>query len=917
VNASVPTGTVTFLFSDIEGSTKRWEAHRESMQAAVARHEQILSEAFARHRGFVFKTVGDAFCVAFQSARDAAGAAIDAQRALASDDFSAVDGLRVRMALHSGHAEERNGDYFGPAVNRVARLMAIGHGGQVLVSHVTHDLLQGESPAGLSLSDLGYHRLKDFAKPEHVWQLVGDGLAAAFPPLNSLNALSNNLPVQATTFRGRERDVEETKAQLHRHAVVTLVGSGGIGKTRLALQVGSELIERFVDGVWFADLSPIANPELVAGAIAGALGIKHVQDTRIDEVIPQQLKGKKPLLIVDNCEHLLEAVAALVDAVVRSAPDVRILCTSRQALGIAAESVVRLPPLAVPDAESKLSADESMAFGSVAVFVDRAKSVDSRFVMGDDDAPIVAEICRHLDGIPLAIELAAARVRALSLPHLAEKLSERFKLLTGGSRTALPRQRTLTALIDWSYDLLTKQEQELFAKLGVFAGSFGTDAVSNVCADADLDEIALLDLLTSLADKSLIVADASQESERFRLLESTRAYALEKLAPDGQRDALARRHAHYFHDLADRLAERYQRGTWPGFIADVQSDLDNYRSALEWCLTSGNDWVAGGDLAGLMSRVWFRAGLTVEGRYWIRLALDRLDETAHPRIAARLWRALTDHLSGRALVDGAERVVALYESAGDVQGTIRGRYLLALALQQIGRHDDATRIATQALAAARELGDDFHVASFLDVLGASEAARGDLTAARDLLRQSYEHHRAIGSQSGIASILTNLGELEFQLGNPEEAIRLATEGHHIDSRWNDAFLATVYACNVSTYRLAMGDVAGARASAVDGLRRAREFQYRLYIGISLQTLALIAALDGRIETAARVLGQVDAQFDALGYHREWSEQWVYDRLLAALREKLSDGEIERLRAEGAGWPEDRAVDEASKAEGGG
>lgn len=907
---SVPTGKVTFLFSDIEGSTKRWESHPSAMQAAVARHERILSDAFARHHGYVFKTIGDAFCVAFQVAKNAAQAAIDAQHALASEDFSAVDGLRVRMALHSGHAEERGGDYFGPSVNRVARLMAVGHGGQVLMSQVTYDLLRGEPASGMSLTDLGHHRLKDLPRAEHVWQLGADPSPSNFPPLNSMRASTNNLPVQTTSFRGRERDFERVIALLDRHAVITLVGSGGIGKTSLALHAGKALIDRFADGVWFADLSTIANPELVSSVIAGVLGINQVQGRRVDELIPERLTAKHLLLIVDNCEHLLGAVADLVDAIARTAPGVRILCTSRQALGIGAETVDRLVPLAVPDAGAVLPADHAMSFGSVAVFVDRAKSADTGFAMSDDDAPVVAEICRHLDGVPLAIELAAARVRVLPLPRLAQKLDERFKLLTGGSRTAMPRQRTLSALIDWSYELLTPQEQELFAMLGTFAGSFSAEAVAKVCFDADVDEIELLDLLASLADKSLIVADTGHERERFRLLESTRAYAMERSASEGRRESLARRHAQYFRDLADGLANKYRMGMWPGFIAEVQNDLDNYRSALEWCLRLGNDDVAGGDLAGMMGRVWFRGGLAVEGRYWIQLALDRLDEHAYPSIAARLWRALFDYLSGTALVDGAARIVALSESAGDVHGTIRGRYLLALALQQVGRHDDAAKIAAESLATARALNDEFEVASLLDILGASEAARGDLQAARDLLRESYAHHQAIGSESGIASILTNLGELEFQLGNPAEALRLATEGHEIDSRWNDAFLAVVYACNTATYRIALGNLGDARSSAREGLLGARELDHALFVAMALQDLALIAALDGHVEQAAGLLGSVESRFERLGYHREWSERWVYEKLMAALRERLSDLEIAALGSEGAAWSEERALDEA-------
>src|SRR6202011_813971 len=445
---ALPTGTVTFLFSDIEGSTQRWEAHRAAMKAAVARHEQLMAAAIAQHGGYAFKIMGDAFCAAFPTAPGALGAAADAQLALAKEDFASVDGLRVRMGLHTGHAEERNDDYFGPTVNRVARLMSIGHGGQVLLSGVTRDLAHSDLPTGASLINLGSHRLKDLTEPEQVWQLSIAGLPVEFPPLQSLDTVPNNLPIQPTSFRGREHDLEEVKSLLALHKLLTLFGAGGVGKTRLALQVGAEVLDDYPDGVWLADFAPITDPELVSSIIAKELGITQAEGRRVDESIPHWLKRKKLLLILDNCEHILEAVAGVADAVIRSCPDVRMLATSRQALDISGEGVYRLPSLATPEKLAGLRSAEALDYGAIVLFVDRAKAADNRFALTDDNAPVVADICRRLDGIPLAIELAAARVKVLSIPNLAQRLNERFKLLIGGSRTALPRQKTLTALID-------------------------------------------------------------------------------------------------------------------------------------------------------------------------------------------------------------------------------------------------------------------------------------------------------------------------------------------------------------------------------------------------------------------------------------------------------------------------------------
>ena len=439
--APLPTGAVTFAFTDIEGSTVRWERDRDAMREAVRRHDAILRTAINEHGGHVFKTMGDAFCAAFTRPEDAVAATLAAQRALAAEDFSAVEGLRVRMALHTGTTDERDGDYFGPVLNRVARLLAVAHGGQVLISGDTAELSNGEiSPQG-SLRDLGYVQLKDLSAPEHVWQLDIAGLPNEFPPLRSLDALPNNLPLQRTTFVGRERDVAEVKELLDHHRLLTLVGSGGVGKTRLAIQVGADLLDRYPDGVWFVDLARIDNPELVASVVAQTLGMSQRQDQRVDESIPPWLKRKKLLLIFDNCEHVLEPIAALAGAILATAQDVRILATSRQALNISGEAAHALASLAVPAETTSLTTGEALGYGAIALFVDRATAVDTRFALTDTTAPIVAEICRRLDGIALAIELAAARVKGLSIPNLAQRLNERFKILTGGSRAALRVRR--------------------------------------------------------------------------------------------------------------------------------------------------------------------------------------------------------------------------------------------------------------------------------------------------------------------------------------------------------------------------------------------------------------------------------------------------------------------------------------------
>jgi predicted ATPase/Tfp pilus assembly protein PilF len=658
----------------------------------------------------------------------------------------------------------------------------------------------------------------------------------AAPPVEPLPARAevetNNLPIASGAFIGRDYDVAEIKALLGDHRLVTLVGSGGIGKTRLAVQVGTELLDEYPDGVWFVDLAPIADPELVSSVIAQTLGISQQEGRRVDESIPTWLKHKQLLLIFDNCEHVVDTVAPIAAAILRTAPNVRIVATSRQPLDIADEEPVRIPSLEVPHTIADLTATAVMEFAAVALFVTRATTADRRFVLTDDTAPIVADICRRLDGIPLAIELAAARVKVLSVPHLAERLNERFKILTGGSRDALPRQKTLSALLDWSYDLLTPQEQLLFARLGIFAGGFDLDAATNVCGGEGLDELDILDLVGSLTDKSLVVADTSGERERYRLLESTAAYALEKLNASGEHDALSRRHAEYFRDQAVAADERYGTGSTFAWVADVELDVDNYRAALTWALTQGNDAVLGGAIAGALSALWSNAGLAVEGRYWIGLALEQVSEAEHAHIAARLWLALCSVSSGKRKHDMADRAMRLYASVSDARGAARAQRQVAFALMQMGRLDEAKAMIEQALAASRSHGDAWNLAGCLD-MQASIEGDGDVRAGRELFEQALAAFKTLGNESGTAVVLSNLAELEFADGHPEQALRAASEALEIRMRGKNATSIAIGHTNSAAYRIALGDLTGARESAREGLRVARQARADLSIAIAL------------------------------------------------------------------------------------
>ena len=731
----------------------------------------------------------------------------------------------------------------------------------------------------------------------------------------------HNLPTEPTSFIGREEEIREIAELIGSRRLVTLVGPGGVGKTRLASRVGADLLDGYPDGVWFVDLAPIDNPELVASVVAQAIGMTQQREQRVDESIPRWLKRKKLLLILDNCEHVLEPIAALAATILATAQDVRIVATSRQALNIGGEAVHSLPPLAVPAETAGLKLNEALRYEAVALFVDRARAADTRFTLTDDNAPIVADICRRLDGIPLAIELAAARVKILSIPNLAQRLRERFKILTGGSRTALPRQKTLGALIDWSYNLLTPQEQLLFSRVGIFAGGFGLDAATALCGDLchpepgrRIDEIDTLNLLASLSDKSLVVADTAGEHERFHMLESTRAYALEKLTATGARERLARRHAEYFCDRAQEADNRAGIGSTAAWLASVERELDNYRAVLEWALKDGRDPALGGAVAGALSGLWRNGGLAVEGRYWIGLAQASLDESMHPQVAARLWRGLGALSSGKRAHDCAQRALALYQSAGNEKGQARALSSLAFSLYQMGRLDEAGDVNARALAAMRALADKLGVADCLNVQAIIQRRCGDVAAARELYAQSLAAYKALGNEPGAALVLANLAELEFGDGRVEQAVCFAGEGLEIGARGKNVSSLAVSYLNIAAYLIALDDVDGAREAALEGLRLGRQAQHGLYIAIALQHLALLVALRGEVNDATRLIGYVNGQYKELGSERQATEKWGYENLMTALHEQLSEAQIRRFAAEGATWTEDQAVEAATKGE---
>jgi predicted ATPase/class 3 adenylate cyclase len=905
----LPSGTVTLLFTDIEGSTEHWERQRAAMADALRRHDALLRTAIESRGGHVFKTMGDQFCASFSRAQDALESAADAQRALAAEDWSPVGGLAVRMALHSGATDERDGDYFGPAVNRVARLLAVAHGGQVVASSTTALLVRGMMPEDMELRDLGEHRLKDLIDRERVWQLLGPGLADTFPPLRSLDSLPNNLPRQLTPLIGRDSVLAEIEELVRARPLVSLVGTGGVGKTRLALQTGADLLDGSADGVWFVELAALADPAMVVNAVASTFGLREQGARPLLDVLVQYLKPRSLVLIFDNCEHLIEEVARVVEAVLRDAPNVRVLATTREPLRVAGERVYRVPSLAIPEAES-VTAAEATSYGAVALFVERATASDAKFALSDGNAPFVAEICRRLDGIALAIELAAARVKVLPPRRLLQKLDERFRLLTGGSRTSLPRQQTMRALIDWSYDLLSERERLLFRRLGIFANGWTLEAAEAVCAGDELDAVDVIDFTASLVEKSLVAVDAA-ENARYRLLESTRAFALEKLEDSGEREMLARRFAEWAAGLADRVHEvRWLTTPSAEWRRYIEPEADNARSAFDWAFSRDEFALAAAILVGFSS-IHRRLVGTTDLAEKLTAVLQRLDETAEPKLASLAWTALSRTTVGSRRIEAAERAVEIGERCSDAALTTRSLSELAFGLTQAGRIEEAQAIVERAMQCSEQndlTRSSIH-GSILNSAATIAHDHGRPEEARQLYAEALALTAALDDEESAIGIRLNMAELEFSMGNPERALELAraVEEEHRGPRMRRLVMFALQ--NGAAYRLALGDTSGARSAAQDALRLARGASPDSVV-FTIQNLAAVAAQNGDPRRAARLRGFVDRWYRSEGYEREPTEARTYEILMAALSEQLDDSEIEALAIEGALLSEDRAVAEA-------
>ena len=864
--------TVTYLFSDIEGSTRLWESDPVRAARTVAWHDDVSRTAVERHRGTVVKMTGDGVHAAFDDCGDALAAVIELQLVLAKPPADLAL-LSVRCGLHLGADQRRDNDFYGPAVNRAARIMSAAHGGQVLLSQAVADRLAGSLPPSVVLRDLGAVRLRDLGSAEQLYQLVHPQLRTEFPALRSMASAPNNLAQQLNSFVGRDREMEQVRHLLANSRLLTLLGMGGLGKSRLSMQVAAIVLEDYPDGVWFVELAAIVDPQMVPQATASVLGVKEEPGGTVLDALTRFVRDRKLLIVLDNCEHVVHACAELAKRLLQAGPQVRVLASSRDALRIAGEAVFQVTPLP-PPGQAEYSVESLLANDAVRLFVDRATAVQPAFRLTGKAAAAVAEICRRLDGIPLALELAAARTRAMPIEVIAARLQDRFKLLVTTDRTVLPRQQTLRALIDWSYDLLPPTEQRLFQRLSVFAGGWTLQAAESVGAGDSITSDDVVDLLANLVEKSLVMLDV--DSGRYRMLDTVRHYAAEQLTRSGDEAATRSRHLAWCMALAEHARAGLtgpEQGRWLG---ELDSERENILSAHRWCDRAEDGAGQGLQLVFLLKLYWYQSGLLALGH---RVTAEALARTRP-----------------------GDRSLARCRGLADV-----GQFCTFM-----GRYAEARGYLEESLVLARELGDQNRIAAVLQPLGQACLGDGDVESAERYSAESITVARAVGNPRQIATALNGHAQLLRKQRDLSGAEALYAEVVQILNGLGDRESVAIGWLNLAVVAIERSNFEAARALLAQALQVATTLGSQQVGQSTLDELAGLCAAAARPEAAMQLFGAAESQAERSGLRRDSADAAFLLPLIERARNALGAEVASRLQAEGAAWSYAEAIQRASE-----
>ena len=946
-----PTGKVTFLFTDIEGSTRLAQEFPDILQSALERHHSILQKAIESNNGFIFEIVGDAFCSAFEKAEDAVKAAVDAQTDLSNEKWNDFK-IKIRIGIHSGNAEWNGKTYMGYIVlARTARVMSAAYGEQILISKDAYELCiskpgfgNEEGGSNISFRDLGERRLKDVIEPIRLFQVASKELKEEFPPLMTLDARPNNLPVQLSGFIGRVDEIKHAKKLLKDNRLLTLTGAGGLGKTRFSLQAAADLIDDFANGVWFVELAAVSDPVFLPITIINDLGLKEEQKKSPEETLTGHLKDKEILIILDNCEQIIESCAKLTENLLLTCPKLKVIATSREALNCKGEQTYRIMPLTQPDPNHKNTPEQLTQYESVRLFIERALAVNPKFRVTNENAAALAEVCFRLDGIPLALELAATRTKILSIEKIHERLDNRFNLLTGGKRTALPRQQTLRALIDWSYDLLSENEKILWSRLSVFTGGWTLDAAEEICSDETISKNDILDLLSQLTEKSVIIYD--DKKDRYRILESLKQYGIEKLS-DGNEIFI--KHLNYFLELSEKAKPELLGENTKFWMHKIEADHSNFISAIEWSVRNVNK-EKGMNTASALGRFWNITGQYSTGIRLIEIILESAGTSGiSSKINVLKWigsfksfqgdyeqakkyyeeslvicKEIGDksgiagslHNQGNvALSQGDyekakkyyEESLAIYKEIGDKTGIASPIFSLGyLALNQ-GDYEQAKKYFEESLIIKKEIGNKDGISRAIVNLGNVAYYKGDYELAKKYYKECLHICKEIGFKIGIAASISNLGNVASNQGDYEQAKKYFEESLYIRKEIGSKNGIAESINNLGNVAYDQGDYKLAKKLFKESLSIYKEIGYKIGMADSINYLGNAAYRLGDFEKAIKLLSAAEKELESMGAVLDKKEQKLKDENIAKLHEQLSDEEFDKFLEDGRKMTLEEAV----------